>query len=217
MFGRIKVVIVDCHPLFVSGVRDALVADGGFEVVGEIYNGTEVVTAVARLQPHVLLLALRTQGIGGFAILDRVRRQYPDVKIAVVDDEAPQAQVESAFARGASAYLLRSLPVADLAPAIRHAVEGTAYHAYGLLPADDETVFHSAGLSPREAEILRLAARGLSNKQIAKELYISIATVKFHLTNIFRTLGISNRTEAALWALDHGIRDADGLSPVGSR
>lgn len=203
---RVRLVVADDHALVRVGVRHSLDEDGGFEIVAEAGSGAEVVPAVKRSGPDAILLDLDMPGMGGFTILDRLQAACPDVCVILLADEADPEMVCAAFRHGAAGYLLKSLPSADLGGAIRQALDGTAYHAYGLPEINDESVILEAGLSPREADVLRCVARGLSNKEIAHELWISVPTVKFHLTNAYRTLGIANRTEAARWILEHGIR-----------
>jgi DNA-binding NarL/FixJ family response regulator len=114
-------------------------------------------------------------------------------------------KIQSAFRLGACGYILKTINPIDLASAIRQAVEGTAFHALGLPAMSEQTAGREAGLSDREFEILKALSRGLSNKAIAAELWITVQTVKFHLTSIYRKLGINNRTEAARWALGKGV------------
>ena len=127
------------------------------------------------------------------------------MKVVMCSMSADPDQIQGAFKRGACGYVLKTINPIDLGSAIRQAVEGTAYHALGLPAMDEETVARSAGLTEREVEIVKAVSRGLSNKAIAAELWITVQTVKFHLTSIYRKLGISNRTEAASWALRAGL------------
>lgn len=204
--NRIRLVVADDHALVRIGIRSSLSGDGGFEIVAEAGSGAEVLPAVRRTSPDAVLLDLDMPGTGGFTILDRLAAAHPTVAVVVLADDGEPADVSAAFRHGATGYLLKSLPGADLGGAIRQALDGTAYHAYGLPQISDASVILDAGLSRREADVLRCVARGLANKDIARELWISVPTVKFHLTNAYRTLGIANRTEAARWVLEHGIR-----------
>jgi DNA-binding NarL/FixJ family response regulator len=114
-------------------------------------------------------------------------------------------QIQAAFKRGACGYVLKSIDANDLTSAIRQAVDGTAYHAFGLPALDEDTSARLAGLTEREIEIVKAVARGLSSQAIGKELWVTEQTVKFHLTNIYRKLNVSNRTEAARWAFSQGF------------
>jgi DNA-binding NarL/FixJ family response regulator len=113
--------------------------------------------------------------------------------------------IQAALKRGASGYIVKSVNPIDLPSALRQAVEGTVYHAVGFPDVDDESNAKAAGLTEREIAILKAVARGLSNQAIGRELWVTEQTVKFHLTNIYRKLGVANRTEAARYAYQHGL------------
>jgi DNA-binding NarL/FixJ family response regulator len=194
-----------------DGIRTALQLDGGFEIVGEARTGAEVLPLVGRTDPDVVLLDMRMPGIDGLGCLQRIRAAYPAVKVVICSISTDIDQIQAAFKRGASGYVVKTIVPGDLGPAIRQAVDGTAYHALGLPAISEETAARTAGLSDREAEVLKAVASGLSNKAIAAELWVTAQTVKFHLTSIYRKLGISNRTEAARWALSKGL-DFEGGS-----
>ena len=202
-----KILIADDHPLVLAGTSEILRREEGFEVVGEARSGPEALALVSRLRPDVLLLDMRMPGLDGFACLDRVRTRHPEVKVVVLSMFADPEQAQAAFKAGACGYILKSIDCNDLASAIRQAVDGTAYHALGLPALNESTVARAAGLTERELEIVKAVARGLSNKAISKELWVTEQTVKFHLTNVYRKLGVANRTEAARWAFSHGFVD----------
>ncbi len=201
-----KILITDDHPLWLIGVRHALQADGGFEVVGEAVSGPKILPLVGQLNPQVVLLDMHMPGIDGLACIDLIRGRHPDVKIVACSSEADPDQIQAAFNHGASGYIVKSVDERDFASAIRQAVDGTAYHALGLPSMDDSSIGRAAGLSERELEIMRAVSAGLSNKAIAQKLWVTEQTVKFHLTNIYRKIGVSNRTEAARWALGKGLQ-----------
>jgi DNA-binding NarL/FixJ family response regulator len=201
-----RILLADDHPLLLVGVRRSLEAAAGFVVVGEAHDGSEVLPLVGRLNPDVVLLDVRMPGMDGIECLERLRSRHPDLKVVMLGNEGDPAQVEAAFVRGACGFIVKTIEPEELAPAIRDAVESAEPRAYGLAVLTDAVTAATAGLSERELEILRTVSRGLSNKAIARELWISEQTVKFHLTNIYRKLGISNRTEAARWALGRGIQ-----------
>jgi DNA-binding NarL/FixJ family response regulator len=200
----VKIVIADHQGLVRAGIRRVLV-DDGFDIVGEAQESTEICTLLERLQPDALFLDLDMPDMDGLARIQQLRTRFPDVKIVISSISDTPTLIQAAFRRGVCGYVLKSIPPRDLGSAIRQAVDGTAFHALGLPALEDDAVARRAGLTPREAEIVRAVANGLSNKEIAKELWVSVQTVKFHLTNIYRKLQISNRTEAARWALNHGI------------
>jgi DNA-binding NarL/FixJ family response regulator len=203
--ARMSIVLADDHALIRAGARQALAADG-FVVVGEASSGPEVIPLIARTAPDVVLLDLRMPGVDGLGCLQRIRAAYPAVKVVMCSVSTDTDQIEGAFRRGACGFILKSIDPGDLGSAIRQAVDGTAFHPLGL-PAigTPTTAARGAGLTEREAEVLAAVARGLSNKAVAAELWVTVQTVKFHLTSIYRKLGINNRTEAAGWALSKGL------------
>jgi DNA-binding NarL/FixJ family response regulator len=200
-----KILLADNHPLVLIGIQQALEADADFEVVGTTSSGPQVLPLVGQRQPDVVLLDTRLPNLDGFGCLARLRSHYPNVKVVMTSVFADAAQVQLAFDRGACGFIIKSIEPADLPSAIRQAVEGTAYHALGLPPANEKAIARAAGLSQRELTIVKAAARGLSNQAIAKELWVTEQTVKFHLTNVYRKLGVANRTEAARWAFANGF------------
>ena len=117
--------------------------------------------------------------------------------------------IQSALVRGASGYIVKTINPRDIPAALRQAVEGSVYHAVGLPESAVETEVRAVGLTEREVTILRAVARGLSNPAIGRELYVTEQTVKFHLTNIYRKLGVKNRTEAARYAYAHRLARPD--------
>jgi len=204
--------------LVLEGVRGVLEADGRFEIVGEAHTGPEVLPLIGRLSPEVVLLDMRMPGMDGLACLDRIHARHPNVKVVVLSASIDTEQVQAAFKRGACGYVLKSIDPSDLASAIRQAVEGTAYHALGLPIISDQTVAKAAGLTERELEIAKAVARGLSNQSISKDLWVTEQTVKFHLTKVFRKLGVANRTEVAGWIYANGLTDnaEPSASPIGA-
>lgn len=208
-----KVLLADDHPLVLAGVRQILERDEAFEIVGEARSGSEVLPLVGRLRPDVVLLDLRIPGIDGLGCLERIRARHPEVKVIILSVMSDPEQIQAAFKRGAAGYVIKSIDPSDLASAIRQAVEGTAFHALGLPVLNDNAVARAAGLTERELTIMKAVARGLSNSAIGKELWVTEQTVKFHLTNVYRKLGVRNRTEAARWAFAKGLADEPAYAP----
>jgi two-component system, NarL family, nitrate/nitrite response regulator NarL len=202
-----RILLADDHPVVLDGVRRALEVDGGFDIVAETQNGTEVLPLIGQLHPDVVLLDISMPRIDGLTCLDRIRTLHPEVKVVMCSMSSDPEEIEDAFRRGASGYIVKNVNPRDLPSAVRQAVEGTAFHALGLPAISDESIGRTTGLTPRELEVMKAVARGLSNKAIAKEFWITEQTVKFHLGNIFRKLGVTNRTEAARWALNKGLQD----------
>ena len=201
-----KVVIADDHPLILAGIRRALEEADGFEVVGEARVGSQVLPLVSQTNPDLVVLDLRMPEMDGLTCLDRIRERYPKVKVVILSVSTNPEVIQNVLSRGASAYVVKSVNPVDLPSVLRQAVEGTVYSAVGLPEKTDEhDAAKTAGLTEREATILKALARGLSNDAIGKELWVAEQTVKFHLTNIYRKLGVSNRTEATRYAYEHGL------------
>jgi DNA-binding NarL/FixJ family response regulator len=201
----LNILLADDHALMRAGARRALETDHGFEIVGEARTGPEVLPLVARTRPDVVLLDLRMPGVDGLGCLQRIRTSYPDVKVVICSMSEDPDQIQGAFRRGACGYILKTIEPRDLGSAIRQAVDGTAFHALGLPAIEEETGGRTAGLTDRELDVVKAVSRGLSNKAIAAELWVTVQTVKFHLSSIYRKLGIKNRTEAASWAFGKGL------------
>ena len=139
-----------------------------------------------------------------------VTELFPDVKVAILSVSQDPELIQTALKRGASAYIVKSIAPEDLAAALRQALDGNVFTTAGVTEDPGERAARDAGLTDRELVIVRAVARGLSNEAIAKELWVAEQTVKFHLTNIYRKLGVSNRTEAARYAFEQGLVDHDG-------
>ena len=207
--GRIRVLLTDDHPLMVKGIREALSGEPDIEIVGEASSGAQVLPLVARTSPDLLLLELRLPELDGLEVLELMQQAHPDVRVAILSVDNDPAKIAAAFERGACAYILKRIDWADLGAAIRQAVSGTfiCLGTLGVEAANAEVNGNGAGLSAREVEILQGVARGLSNRAIASELWLSDQTVKFHLHNVYRKLGVSNRTEAARYAFENGLAE----------
>lgn len=200
-----KVLIADDHRLMLQGIRRALEMAPDIEIVGEAHSGAQVLPLVARMNPDLVLLDIRMPELDGFACLDAIVRRYPDVKVVMLSAFADAQHVQEALERGACGYIVKTVSPLDLPSALRQAFEGTVYHALGLPEAQAQSTAATAGLTERELAVLDAVARGLPNQAIARELWVTEQTVKFHLTNIFRKLGVRNRTEAARAAYARGL------------
>jgi DNA-binding NarL/FixJ family response regulator len=207
--AKLRVLVADDHPLMVAGVRGALAGEPDIEIVGEATSGAQVLPLVQHAQPDLVLLDLRLPEMDGLTVLQRLRERYPHVKVAVLSVVSEPAEIARALEHGACAYIVKSIDAADLPAAIRQAVSGAFYCLGGLgVEQGGARQEDEAGLSEREVEILRAVSRGLSNRAIARELWLSDQTVKFHLHNIYRKLGVRNRTEAAKYAFERGLVEA---------
>jgi len=202
------VVVVDDHRLVRAGLRTIIDASVDLSVVGEAADGAEAVEVVSRLAPDVVLMDLSMPGVDGVEAIRRLRADGSTAPVVVLTSFAEAERVRSAVDAGAVGYLLKDSEPGDVLDAVRAAAAGHApldpRVARALLPSSDR---HQAGptLSQRERQVLTHVAGGMANKQIARALGISERTVKVHLGNVFRQIGVGDRTSAALWARDHGV------------
>lgn len=204
----IKVLVVDDHAVVRTGLGQLLATAPDLELVGEAKDGQEAVEAAEAAAPDVILMDISMPVLDGVEATRRIVARDPAVRIVMLTSLADNRQILDALEAGASGYLLKHAAPDELLGAIRSAAAGDApldpKAARALLdsrraaPADK-----NKALSAREQEVLRLVAQGLANKQIARRLGISERTVKAHLTNVFSALGVSDRTQAALWAREH--------------
>ena len=200
-----RVLIADDHRLIAEGIKRILTEADDFEVVGEAGTGSQVLPLVRRTKPDLVLLDLRMPGLDGLSALEQIKRDHPEIKVVILSASTEPAVIQTALARGASAYIIKSVNPVDLPATLRQAMEGNVFHAIGLPPAGQPTAATELGLTAREIGIVQALARGLSNQAIGKELFVAEQTVKFHLTNIYRKLHAANRTEAVRLAYQRGI------------
>jgi DNA-binding NarL/FixJ family response regulator len=203
----IKVLIADDHPVVRDGLRAMLATQPDMEVVGEAATGTQAVERAQLLRPDVVLMDLQMPELDGPAAIATLREREPAVHVLVVTTFGSDADITHAIDAGATGYLLKDAPREQLFTAIRAAARGesvlsptVATRVLGRMRAPAEEA-----LSSRELEILAAVARGLSNKDIGRQLYVSEATVKTHLLRIFGKLGVDDRTAAVTVALERGI------------
>lgn len=203
----VRVLISDDHPVVRAGVRGMLSGEPGFEVVAEAADGAEAVELAGRHRPDVVLMDLRMPRMDGVAATEKIRATSPETQVLILTTYESDADILRAVEKGASGYLLKDAPREELFGAVRAAAEGKSPLAPAvaarlverLRTPPEET------LSPREIEVLELVAKGTSNKQIAKALWISETTVKTHLLHVFDKLGVTDRTAAVTEALRRGV------------
>jgi len=199
----LKVLVADDHPLILHGLRRTLEACDDIDVIGEARTGDEVVPLVERRRPDVVLLDMRMPGLDSAECIRRIAASQPDVKTIVLSASDDRATIDSAVQAGASAYVLKSVSALDIPSLVRQVAAGyTLFHS----PAD--TVAEAGEgpeLTAREATILSAIAGGKTTRAISAELWVTEHTVKFHLTNIYRKLGVSNRSGAVRYAFEHGL------------
>jgi DNA-binding NarL/FixJ family response regulator len=202
---KTRVLIADDHPLILEGVRRALECVDDFEVVAEARRGSQVLPLIGREHPDLVLMDIRMPELDGLACLDLIRKRHPDVRVVVLSAFTDREHIEMALRRGASAYVVKSVNPLDLPSALRQAIEGTVFHVLGAPDGGEGFISEDTGLTKREIDMLKALARGLSNQAIGKEMWVSEQTVKFHLRNIYRKLGVGSRTEAARYAYERGL------------
>lgn len=203
--ATIKVLLADDHRLIIEAVRCVLEAAGGFEVVGEATSGSQVLPLVSRTNPDVVVLDIRMPGVDGLKCLDSIRQKHESVKVVVLSGFDDPDSIQAALNRGASAFVTKHVDPRDLPSVIRQVVEESVYHALvHAVPAGGSPA-QEAGLTASEQRVLDALARGLTNKEIAGELWLTEQTVKFHLTRIYRRLGVTNRTEAVRYAFQNRL------------
>jgi DNA-binding NarL/FixJ family response regulator len=202
----VKVLIADNNRLMLEGFRRALDRVEGVEIVGATHAGAELMSLVERRRPNVVAMELGMRTTDGASCLDAIRATHPDVKVVVLSASPTPEMIRSALARGARAFVTKSINPLDIPSALRQAYEETVYHPFGEPSPED--ALRAAGLTEREMTMLKALARGLSNKAISQELWVTEQTVKFHLGNVYRKLGVSNRLAAATIAHSHGLAAA---------
>ena len=203
----IRILIADDHPVVRTGLQGMLAGEGDFEVVGEARDGREAVEKAALLEPDVVLMDLRMPVLDGVAATELIRAGRSETEVLILTTYDTDGDILRALDVGAVGCLLKDSPREELFRAVRAAARGETVLAPAVLSLVMSRMRAPAAetLSDREVEVLRLVARGASNKEAARELFISETTVKTHLSHIFTKLGVDDRTAAVTVALDRGI------------
>ena len=204
-----RVLVIDDHPLFRKGVMDLLSMDSSLHLVGEAASGEEGLELAQQLKPGLVLLDLNMRGMDGVETLYRLRAmEGAQPKVLVLTVSNAEHDVVRALRAGADGYLLKDMEPEEILGYMHTAVSGGVVISPELTGAlaralrEDTTAIEPerAGLTPREKQILERIAAGQSNKLIARELDVAVGTVKVHVKNLMKKLGLKNRVEAALWA-----------------
>jgi len=209
----LKVLVADDHPLILQGLRRTLEACDDIDVIGEARSGAEVLPLVERRNPDIVLLDMRMPEMDGVECITELKRRWPDVKAVVLSGSDDRASIDAATKAGASAYVIKSVSALDVPALLRQVASGyTLFHSPKGEAGDGskESEGADATLTERELTILAAVAGGLTTKAIASDLWVSEHTVKFHLTNIYRKLGVSNRSGAVRYAYEHGLVPVNG-------
>ncbi|PXW26717.1 UNVERIFIED_CONTAM: LuxR family two component transcriptional regulator [Williamsia faeni] len=213
--ARIRVLLVDDQDLIRSGLRRILRRKDGFEVIGECSDGDEVVEAVADLRPDVVVMDLRMKRVSGMTATRRLAATVGPPPVLVLTTFRDEELLSDALRAGAAGFVLKDSPAEELIRAVRIVAEGEAVLDPAITARVLDTYRAAPGpatgnpsldrLTSREAAVLGLIGRGLSNDEIAAELVISVVTVKSHVGNIFHKLGVRDRAAAVVYAFDHGV------------
>ena len=218
--SNINVLIVDDHPLLRQGLSRLLELEGGINVVGQASNGIEALRLMDQLEPDVLLLDINMPGMNGIEVAKTVREKHPHTEVLVLTIHDNQSYVNEMIRVGAKGYLLKDAEPREVVHAIKKVATGETVYFTQLMERVMERYHHmemqygrlqSAAaiqdleLTNRELEILQYICEGLSNKEIANALFISEKTVKNHITSLLRKLEVEDRTQAAVFAVSHGI------------
>jgi DNA-binding NarL/FixJ family response regulator len=196
----LRVLIADRHRLMIAGIRRALSGATDIEVVGTTTSGARVLPLVARTSPDIALVGLRLPELDGLGCIDALHVRHPEVKTVILSSGDDPRIVEATFRHGGAGLIVKRIDPAALPRVLREIAAGDGFSfpptaASGTLSA----------LTPREREMLMALAAGRSNKQIARELWLTEQTVKYHLTNLYRKLGVTGRTAALNYAYEHGL------------
>jgi len=213
---RRTAVLLDEHPIWLTALERVL-DEVGFEPIAKLKSPDEALEVIKTERPDLFLLDIDTHSpnLDGLTCLRQAAELAPSMKTVVVSASDDRARIDAALASGAVVYVLKRAEPGDLASAIRQVFTRSLYLAgttQAARPARAEA--EDAGLTRREREILQLVAEGLTNGDVARKLWVTEQTVKFHLANIFRKLNVTNRTQASRWAHAHGLLGEDGSEPA---
>jgi DNA-binding NarL/FixJ family response regulator len=201
---RIRVLVADDHPIVRAGLATVVSQQLELELVGEAADGAEAVTIVRERRPDVVLMDLRMPRMDGVTAIRAIRAEFPDVRVLALTTYEGDVDIHRALEAGARGYLTKDMLLTDVLSAIR-AVHGGERVIPAPVAARLAEFTPRTDLTQRETEVVRLVARGLSNREIAEVIGRSDETVKLHLKNIFSKLGVADRTEAVTLAISRGI------------
>ena len=222
----INVMLVDDHAVVLEGLIRILEKQGGIKIVSVARSAEEAMEKIGRFPPDVIIVDIQLPGMNGIELIRRLKSDYPQIEaitLTVFDDEQFAKQ---AIKAGAIGYVIKDAAKAELVEAVRAAARGESLISTSVARKLIEEISEPAGkkrkkeegfeaLSQREVDVIKLMARGYNNRQIADILFISEHTVKVHIRNIFRKIGVADRTNAVLWAIERGLvlKDKDSVKP----
>jgi two-component system nitrate/nitrite response regulator NarL len=211
----IRVLLVDDHTLFRSGIRLLLQRNRDFEVVGEAVDGLEGVKRAKELKPDIVLLDLHMPGLAGLDALGLILQESPACQVVLLTVSEDAEDLALALKKGAAGYLLKNIDADYLLESLRKVMESdavispemTSKLVASFRKSEPAAASEIKKLTPREGEMLAQLALGLSNKEIAGKLDVAESTVKIHLQSILKKLGVNNRVQAAIYAVEHRLTD----------
>ena len=219
---RTTILVVDDHPLLREGIVQLLKKQADFEVVAQAADGEEAVRLATELSPDVVIMDIEMPKVDGLEATRQIKATHSGISVLVLTIHDDEEHVAALLDAGAAGYLLKTVYGEGLAQAIRSVRLGEfvldpqvgrrVLRAFALRPSKPVQLEAGEKLSAREMEVLKLAARGMSNSEIAEALYVSLRTAKGHLAEIFSKLGVGSRTEAIVTCLRAGILSLDDLS-----
>ncbi|GAI42971.1 unnamed protein product, partial [marine sediment metagenome] len=212
VMDKIKVLLAEDHVIVREGTSEFVQRESDMEVVGEASDGEEAVKLATELQPDVIVMDIAMPKLNGIEATKRIKELYPSIAVLILTAYDYDQYIFALLEAGAAGYLLKGVRVRELIDAIRAVYAGEsvlhpviARRVIDRLISPSPTETHATGpLSEREMEVLNLAAKGISNKDIAEQLFLSPRTVQVHLGSIFNKLGVASRTEAVLYGLRRG-------------
>ncbi len=212
------IILADDHPIVRRGLRSVLEAEKGFSLIGEAGDGLEAVRMVENLQPDILITDMMMPGLTGLEVTRQVKHRVPKTKIIILSMHASESYVLEALRNGANGYVLKDTVSEELVAAIRDVIAGRRYLSSQLSERAIETYILKAestiedsydSLTTREREVLKLAAEGSTNNEIAERLFISPRTAETHRANLMKKLALSNHTELIRYAIRRGVLPLD--------
>ncbi|MDN4592668.1 response regulator [Polycladomyces subterraneus] len=210
----IRVLLVDDHAVLRDGLSNIISLEDDMEVVGEAKSGIEALQLVEEVQPDVILMDINMPGMNGVEAIRRIHTQHPRIAIIVLTMYDRDEYLYESIRAGATGYLLKDAPSGDVIAAIRSASRGeSTLHPVMARKLLDNLTGEKRGergssdenLTPRELDVLQLMVKGHSNKEIAEQLFISDKTVKIHVSNILKKLGVKSRSQAIIYAIQHEL------------
>ena len=204
---KIRLLLVDDHTVIRLGLKTATNDQPDMEVVADVESGSEAIEAYRTHRPDVVIVDLRMQGMGGVETTQKLRELFGNVRVLIFSNYAKGEEVFQAMRAGALGFVLKEMSMERLLEAIRKVAKGEQCMPPEVAMRVGERMLMQ--LSPREVDVLRLVAKGMSNKEIGTQLGVVEGTVKIHVANIFAKMGVSDRTKAIVLAAQRGIIDID--------